>query len=171
MKVLRDAIIVVIIAGAIAFAVNGARNVAGLKGLHLNTPWPDNRERVELEFPPDKEPGDSILALEDAYNLYLNGDVIFIDTRDPVEYKDGHIKGAINLPFDWWDDYWDEVRPLLDPEKENVSYCDGGDCELSLYSARELKRNGFEKSYVFFGGWQMWIEAGLPVETGDDKNE
>jgi rhodanese-related sulfurtransferase len=171
MKVLRDAIIIVIAAAAVRFAVNGARNVAGLNGLPLNTPWPDNRQRVELEFPLSYEPGDSILGIEDAYSLFLSGDVIFIDARDPEEYKDGHIRGAINLPFDWWDEYWEEVRPSLDPEKETVSYCDGSDCELSLYLARELKRCGFERSYVFYGGWQKWLDAGLPVETGDDNVE
>lgn len=171
MKILRDAIIIVIIAVIVGFAINGARNVSGLNGLPLDTPWPENRQRIELEFPPSYEPGDSLLALEDAYNLFLNGDVIFIDARDPVEYEDGHIKGAINLPFDWWEDYWDEVRPLLDAEKEIVAYCGGQDCELSLFLARDLKRQGFERSYVFFGGWEKWINGGLPIETGDDQNE
>jgi rhodanese-related sulfurtransferase len=124
-----------------------------------------------LEFPPSYEPGDSLLSLEDAYNLFLNGDAIFIDAREADEYKDGHIKGAINLPFDWWDDYWDEVRPLLDPSKEIVAYCGGQDCELSLFLARELKVEGFEKAYVFFGGWQKWIDAGLPVETGGNNGD
>lgn len=171
MKVLRDAIIVVVIAGAVGLAVNGTRNVAGLGGLPMDTPWPDNRRQVDLEFPPSYEPGDSLLSLEDAYSLFLSGNSIFIDARDPVEYMDGHIEGALNLPFDWWDDYWDQVRPLLDPGKEIVSYCGGQDCELSLFLARDLKRNGFERSYVFFGGWQKWIDAGLPVETGDYESD
>lgn len=171
MKTLRDAIVIVISAAVVGFAVNGARNLAGLNGLPLDTPWPENRQQVELEYPPSYEQGDSLLSLEDAYDLFLRGDAIFIDARDPVEYEDEHIMGAVNLPFDWWDDYWDEVRPLLDPEKEIVAYCGGQDCELSLFLARDLKRQGFAKSYVFFGGWQKWIEAGLPAGTGNGNDD
>lgn len=143
-----------------------------MNGLAMDTPWPDNREKVELERPPSYTPCDSLtipycdslISLEQAYALFLKGDAIFIDTREEFEYDEGHIAGAVNLPFEFWDDYWEFVEPVLDPEKEIVAYCGGYDCELSVFAARELISLGYEKSYIFFGGWPQWVEAGLPVE-------
>ena len=170
-RILRDAILIAAIAAAIGLAVNGIRSFAALGGLPLDTPWPDNRQRVELEFPSSYEEGDSLLTLEDAYNLYLGGKAIFLDARDPIEYEEGHIRGAINLPFDWMEEYWEDVKPLLNPDREIIAYCGGIDCELSLFLARDLKYQGFEKSYVFFRGWSKWNEAGLPVEISESDND
>jgi len=164
MKIVRDAFLIVIFAAVFGLLVNTVRNASGLKGLPLDTPWPDNREKKELEKPPSYDVGDSLVSLEQAYALFLKGEAIFIDTREEEEYDEGHIAGAINLPFDFWDDYWPYVEPELDPEAEIVAYCGGFDCELSLFAARELKNLGYEKSYIFFGGWPQWEEAGLPAE-------
>jgi rhodanese-related sulfurtransferase len=170
-KILRDAILIGAIAAAVGLAVNGIRSYAALGGLPLDTPWPDNRQRVELEFPPSYEEGDSLLTVEDAYGLYLDGKALFLDARDPVEYEEGHIKGAVNLPFDWWDEYWEDVKPLLNSDQEIIAYCGGFDCELSVFLTRDLKYRGYVKSYIFFGGWLKWIEAGLPVENSKSDND
>jgi rhodanese-related sulfurtransferase len=165
MKMLRDAILIIIVGAVIGFGVNAARIAASANGLPLKTPWPDNRRMLQLEIPPSYQPGDSLLSLEDAYGLFLRSDVVFIDARQPREFQAGHIMGAINLPFEEWDKYWDQIKPILDPKKKIVAYCEGLDCELSLFAARELKRLGYEKSYIFFGGWLKWKDAGLPIES------
>jgi rhodanese-related sulfurtransferase len=187
MKIVRDAFLIVILAAVFGLLINTVRNSAGLKGLPLDTPWPENREMVELEKPLSYTPCDSttipncdsLVSLERAYGMFLAGSAIFIDTREEEEYDEGHIAGAINLPFEFWDDYWEYVEPELDPEMEIIAYCGGFDCELSLFAARELKNLGYEKSYTFFGGWPQWVEAGLPAEEtvyydeepGDDELE
>ncbi|OGC89562.1 MAG: hypothetical protein A2W25_14455 [candidate division Zixibacteria bacterium RBG_16_53_22] len=171
MKSLRDAILILIVGALIGIAVNTVRNSTSAKGLAWDTPWPDNRQKRELELPPSYQPGDSLLSLEEAYGIYLRGNAIFIDSREPYEYEEDHIKGAINLPFEQWDTYWESVRPMLDPRKEIVAYCGGLDCELSLFLARELKQLGYEHSYIFFGGWQKWNDAGLPVEKSEGSHE
>lgn len=170
-RILRDAILIGVIAAALGLAVNGIQSFAALGGLPLDTPWPDNRQRIELDIPPSYEEGDSLLTMDDAYNLYLGGKALFLDARDPYEYEEGHIKGAISLPFDWMEDYWDDVEPLLNPDQVIIAYCGGVDCELSVFLARDLKYQGFEKSYIFFGGWLKWIEAGLPVENAESGDE
>jgi len=173
MKIVRDAFLIVIFAALFGLLVNTVRTSSGVKGLPLDTPWPDNREKVELEKPPSYTPCDSttipdcdsLVSLEQAYALFLKGEAIFVDTREEEEYDEGHIAGAINLPFEFWDDYWADVEPVLNPDTEIVAYCGGFDCELSLFAARELKNLGYKKSYIFFGGWPQWVEAGLPTET------
>ncbi len=179
MKPFRDAILIIIVGALIGLFVNALRialtsahDNSSQKGgaLAWDTPWPDNRHKRELEFPPSYEPGDSLLSVEDAYGLYLGGKATFIDAREPGEFEEGHIKGAINLPFEQWDAYWESIRPAIDPEKKIVAYCGGLDCELSLFLVRELKQRGYQKAYIFFGGWQKWNDARLPVDTPGEKN-
>ncbi len=170
MKTIRDAILIVIIAAALGFGVNAARVRLSMGGLPLSTPWPDNRKIQKLAVPPSYQPGDSLISLEDAYNLFLQKKAIFIDARGQSEYSDGHIKGALNLPFEEWDSYWESVKGNLSPDTEIVAYCEGLDCELSLFLERELKQQGYKKTYTFFGGWLTWKDEGLPIESSkDDK--
>ena len=44
------------------------------------------------------------IKIDKAYQLYKQG-VKFIDARMPEEYAEGHIKGAINIPFDGDESY------------------------------------------------------------------
>jgi rhodanese-related sulfurtransferase len=167
MKTFWNAIIIILIGSTIGLIVNTIRNNVSADGLPLKTPWPDNRTVDTLATtPPSYQQGDSLLTLEDAYGLYLDGKAVFLDARDPEDYKAGHIKGAINFPFEKWDAYWDKIKPQIDSNKEIVAYCGGLDCELSLFLARELKQQGYPKSYIFFGGWLRWQKAGLPAVTG-----
>lgn len=164
MKTARNSLLIILLAAITGLLINSARNLTGLNGLAMDTPWPDNRQKLELETPPSYSEGDSLVSLEQAYNIFLDGKAIFLDAREEEEYDEGHIAGAVNLPFEFWDDYWEYVQPELDPEIEIIAYCGGFGCELSLYAARELKNLGYEKSYIFFGGWQKWQDEGLPVE-------
>src|SRR5512143_2027644 len=166
MKTIRDAIIILLIAAALGIVVNMVRNAAIGGGLAWNTQWKDNRKfSGEIEIPPSYQPGDSLLSLKDAFSLYTGKNAIFLDAREPVDYDDGHITGAINFPFDHWDDYWEKIRPQLDSTKEIVAYCGGQDCELSLFLARQLKEQGYQRAYIFFGGWEKWRDASLTTET------
>lgn len=167
MKTFRDMMLIIIVASLIGAVTNTIRNSTALGGLPWRTPWPDNREMKALDIPPSYQPGDSLLSLEEAYTLFLGRKAVFIDAREPAEYEEGHIQGAINLPFEQWDDYWESAKPHLSPDTETVAYCEGLDCEVSLFLARELKQLGYEKAYIFFGGWLKWKEAGLPIETGN----
>lgn len=169
---MRDAILILILAAIIGLVSNFVRNAASLGGLPLDTPWPDNRKLEALDKPPSYDPAaDSLISLEDAYNLFLSNEAVFIDAREEVEYDEGHIKGAIDLPFESWDDYWPGVEPVLNPDTQIVVYCEGLDCELSLFAARELKSRGYKNAYTFFGGWQKWVEAGLPVEKSEEEDD
>jgi len=170
MKSLRDAVIIIVVGALVGISVNAIRGAVHSRSLAWDTPWPDNRQKRQLDFPPSYEPGDSLLSVEDAYSIYLRGDAIFIDARESYEYDEGHIVGAVNFPFEQWDDYWQEVQPLLDPQREIVAYCGGLDCELSLFMARELKARGYDKSYIFFGGWQKWNDPHLPIEIPGGEN-
>jgi rhodanese-related sulfurtransferase len=129
-------------------------------------------EYYEIEYgadsviiPPTAEEGDSpYITLKEAYGMYHDPGTIFLDAREPEDYELGHIKGAINLPFDWFDDHWLDVEPLLDPEAAIIIYCSGTECELSIHEARHLQTLGYQNLYVFFGGWDEWVEHDFPTD-------
>ncbi len=89
-----------------------------------------------------------------------------VDARDPEEYAEGHIPGAINLPYD---------QVITDPErieafdpkgKPTIVYCGGGTCEVSMNLAFRMVEAGKKHVLVFMGGWPEWQAAGYPVAKG-----
>ncbi len=89
-----------------------------------------------------------------------------IDAREPVDYKEGHIPGAINLPYD--EVVTDPERlEKFDPEgKPIIVYCGGGTCELSMNLGFALVNAGKKKVLVFMGGWPEWSTSGYPIAKG-----
>ena len=103
------------------------------------------------------------INLEMSFNLY-NNEAIFIDARSEDDYKNEHIKNSINIPFDNYEDYEDEIFNLNE-DTPLVLYCGGGDCELStnlgyiLFDDYELK-----KVLIFKAGYPAWKDSGYPIE-------
>jgi rhodanese-related sulfurtransferase len=114
---------------------------------------PDTREPMEANY-------SVIKALHDA-----NG-ALFLDARSAEEYAAGHIPGAISMPFDDVFKKPDLAKNLDDKGKPIVTYCDGGDCELSKDLAFSLIDNGHKKVVFFKDGLPGWKSAGNPVNTG-----
>ena len=129
--------------------------------------WPDVTDSDSTWQSPSYEPGNdaSLINLGEAYGRWTTGNYIFLDAREAEEFKIGHIKGAINLPFDYFDDYWDQVEPLLPKNTLIVTYCSGNECESSLYLARVLIEDfGYENVEIYYGGWRTWYNNRLPLE-------
>ena len=119
-------------------------------------------------LPPSAQDDDPpMLTLEKAVQLQGQPNVVFIDARAPEEYQAGHIPGAVNLPFDYFDTYYPIVEQKVAKDKHVVTYCSGAECELSLFLAREMRRLGYTDISIFYGGWGMWTDNGKPVETSD----
>jgi rhodanese-related sulfurtransferase len=110
-------------------------------------------------------PGISFIDLVSAKKLYDDRVAIFVDARTSQEYENEHISGAISLP----------VRALLKgdiepdkvlPDKEAVliTYCDGGECDISLELSKELSERGYQNIFVLGEGWPGWEAAGYPMD-------
>lgn len=98
-----------------------------------------------------------------AYCLFKNGQVIFIDARDTLDYNYQHIKGSINIPYDFFEDYIYQLQEM-DKETILVTYCSGGECDLSIDLADQLFFvNGFFNVLVFEEGFPIWKERGFPT--------
>ena len=107
------------------------------------------------------------ISLDYAMMKFQSTKVIFLDARLPGDFKAGHIRGAINLPYEEFEVHAPSVLPKLNKNEEIIAYCDGTECESSLLLARELLEDGYKNIKVFFGGWAEWQKSGLSVETGE----
>ena len=107
------------------------------------------------------------ISLGQAMTYFQTHSTIFLDARLEPDYKAGHIPKALNLPFEEFEQYYPKVEPLLSRDKNIITYCDGTECEASLFLARLLKTKGFGNLKIFFGGWTEWNNAGLPVQKSN----
>ena len=93
--------------------------------------------------------------------VFYDRGVLFIDARDDMEYREGHITGSKLAPANPGD-----ITRWATEDDPVVTYCSGGECDLSMDLANELMGEdwGFARVFVFDGGLPQWIEAGYPVE-------
>jgi rhodanese-related sulfurtransferase len=86
--------------------------------------------------------------------------VVFVDVREPDEFAEAHIPGALNIPIR---DIDDATAASLKDADYVVSYCikDFRGFEM----AKALKLRGVERSVILSPyGIRGWTEAGLPTE-------
>ena len=98
--------------------------------------------------------------------LYDAGAALVIDAREAAEYSDGHIRGAVNLPYNDAMAEPERVKKLDPAGRPIVVYCSGGDCELSRDLAKVLIEAGKRRVLIFEGGFPEWQGAGYPVTQG-----
>jgi rhodanese-related sulfurtransferase len=108
-----------------------------------------------------------LISLSQAYELYKDK-ILFVDARDPEEYEDGHIAGAINLPLFHIEKYMGNLSSV-DKNEPLVAYCEGADCDMSIRLGNELFSKGYRKVFVFLGGWEEWQKANYPVITSNSN--
>ena len=79
----------------------------------------------------------SSLSSDDAKSLVKDG-ALLIDVRSPAEFKQGHIKGAKNIPLN---EIASRTKEIGKVEQAVVLYCRSG--SRSSGAMRILKSNGF----------------------------
>lgn len=96
---------------------------------------------------------DALKALTDANKA----DLVIVDTRNPEEYQEVHIKGAISIPLKKFSD----SGHLLPADKNAriIVYCNSGGRSYNAY--RKLMKLAYKDiARAIFADWQT---AGLPV--------
>jgi rhodanese-related sulfurtransferase len=102
----------------------------------------------------------TMISLQDAKALFDKGGVVFLDCREPSEYKVGHIPGAINIPRGLLE--FQVEGKISDKNANIVMYCKtGGRACLACESIGEM---GYKNAKDMEGGWMAWEKAGYPVE-------
>lgn len=85
--------------------------------------------------------------------------VVLIDVRDPDEFRDGHIDGATNISRGFLEFRIASAAP--DPNATIVLYCQTG--LRSVLAGKVLKELGYRNVLNLAGGYQRWVQAGLPT--------
>ena len=81
-----------------------------------------------------------------------DGEYLFVDLRNPRQYDNGHIDGAVNLPMETVLD--PAARVLLRSAPNIVLYDDGSVGANQVWML--LRQTGFENLYVLEGGLAYW---------------
>ena len=124
------------------------------------------KERIIKEittfYVPENMTEPMMVDLEFAKYLFDDNSAVFIDARDAEDYEAGHIENAINIPFDYYEDY-EEVMDGLNDAGIYIIYCSGEECSLSIDLADYLYTDKLiDKLLIFEGGWPQWRDAGYP---------
>jgi rhodanese-related sulfurtransferase len=95
---------------------------------------------------------------------------LVVDVREPNEYEDAHLPGAVNIPRGVLELRADPASPGTDAALSGdcsariLVYCTKGPGARSALAAQTLASMGYEHVEVLGGGLVAWAEAGLPVE-------
>ncbi|HEU0194283.1 MAG TPA: rhodanese-like domain-containing protein [Gaiellales bacterium] len=95
---------------------------------------------------------------------------LVLDVREPQEFAQEHLPGAINIPRGLLELRADERSPgaesALTAKRSGqiLVYCTRNPSARSLLAARTLKDMGYERVGVLAGGLVAWADAGLPVD-------
>ncbi len=85
--------------------------------------------------------------------------LVLIDVRDPDEYREGFIEPATNISRGFLE--FRVAGVASDPDAPIVLYCQTG--LRSMLAARALTELGYSNVVSLQGGFQKWVQAGLPV--------
>lgn len=101
------------------------------------------------------------LSVAEAAQAVVGADVL-IDVREPDEYRQGHLPGAVNMP-----------RGLLEFQLSSHPACQNAELNVLLYcktsgraalAACAMQDMGYRNVRSIAGGYDAWVAAGQPVQ-------
>ena len=101
-----------------------------------------------------------IVGVEEFDKLRANKTNVVLDVRSAVEFKAGHIPGALNIDVN--SPEFDKKIGELDKHKTYLVHCAAG--SRSARACKKLERIGFQDLFDLRPGFKGWEAAGKPVE-------
>lgn len=86
---------------------------------------------------------------------------LLLDVREPDEYRQGHIAGAINIPRGMLEFRISNEPGLQQLDRPIVIYCKTSG--RAALSAVALQQMGFTQVISLAGGFDAWLAAGNPI--------
>jgi rhodanese-related sulfurtransferase len=132
------------------------------------------RPTISKEEPP------KIYSYEDIKLLVNSPDPnkVIVDVREPVEFQDGSIPGAINIPYkstpgalDLSPEEFEEAFRFPKPpkEKELIFYCLAG--VRSTAAADLAQIFGYNKLGNYVGSYEDWVTHEQPAPPKDEQED
>jgi rhodanese-related sulfurtransferase len=125
---------------------------------------------------PESLDGAKLVSAEDVAKLRTSG-VMIVDTRVAAEYAEGHIKGAVNIPyreksakaadFDASQDEFNLSKLPSDKAAPVVIYCNGPECWKSFKGSKAVIKAGYTNVHWYRLGFPEWKSKGQPSESAD----
>lgn len=109
-----------------------------------------------------KEP--RVALLEDVERMMATA--ILVDARIPELYTEGHLPGAVSLPFAELEGFLNAFRARVKKGEQVIIYCSGYGCPDSFDLALLLLAEGYQDVSIFEGGYPQWRDAGRALEEG-----
>ena len=142
----------------------------------------DPADKADFEFvstrgfySPEILAGVTIPSAEQVKKLMSEGVPLF-DVRPVAHYREAHIPGAVNVPYQMnspkevdYDDAVDGFDLAKLPKDKNapmIFQCNGAECWYSYKAARYMVKRGYTKIFWFRTGLPAWKAAGYPVQRG-----
>ena len=92
-----------------------------------------------------------------------NHNIVVLDVRTEEEYNEGHVAGAVNVSHDT---VKDNLAQLTQYKNSTVVvYCRSG--RRAAFAENILSTNGFNDLRHLTGDMNAWVEAKLPVVSGE----
>ncbi len=154
----RNPIIQAGILVVISFFIGIVGNAAGANSIPLLAKKLEQASELDLS---SQDPVLLTISLEQAKSFFEE-DILFLDARDEAYYEQGHIKGAMKNIFLM--ELIFNIESIQSKSDPLVVYCGDPGCGDSEDLAYDLQDSGFNKLYVFKGGWLEWSAAGYPSE-------
>lgn len=93
-----------------------------------------------------------------------NTDFKLVEVLKAEYYNQGHIPGAISIPYSMIDE---KAPQLLAKDEKIIVYCASYQCKISTRAAEKLVKLGFNHVMDYKAGKRGWKQAGFELESTD----
>lgn len=106
------------------------------------------------------------IDLAEFRRLLAEPQALAVDARPEIFHRLGHVPGALALPRDDFETYYQKHRTKLEGYKNQLLliYCQTSTCEDSHLVSNALTRLGYTQLAIFTGGWNQWTQQRLAEE-------
>ena len=121
----------------------------------------DMSQRLKIAVPARIAP-EKIITVDEVARLVALGSEVesfeLVDSRPLVLYDEGHIPGAVSIPYREFNAFAGKLPKEKD--KLVIFYCGSRACRLGRYSAGKAEKMGYTRVKVFADGLHAWNKAG-----------
>jgi rhodanese-related sulfurtransferase len=149
-KVAAQMAAVLLFSGSVAFITNTARD----DRLPLVMPFPPS-----YQCPSSERPGVPV-NVQQALAFFGKQGIAFVDARKKVAFEQGHIEGALHIPYSFVEPLSKETLDRLRHFKVIIVYCNREDSEASKLLAGEIAQAGIRRAVYLETGFIGWVKAG-----------